>query len=82
MNLTQKIKEKKSEFQSSAPDDVQEVMARAIKELQNSEIMNKALIKGDQAPDFTLENTRGNHINLKDTLSSGPVVLGFYRGRW
>jgi len=27
MNLTQKIKEKKSEFQSSAPDEVQEVPA-------------------------------------------------------
>ena len=71
-----------SEFQSSAPDDVQEVMARAIKKLQNSEIMNKALTKGVQAPDFILENTRGSLINLKDTLLSGPVVLGFYRGRW
>ena len=67
MNLTQRIKEKKSEFQSSAPDEVQEVMGRA---------------KEDKAPDFTLENTRGNYINLNDTLSSGPVVMGFYRGRW
>jgi len=82
MNLTQKIKEKKSEFQSSAPDEVQEVIARAIKELQGSKIMDKVLTKGDKAPDFTLENTRGNDINLNDTLSSGPVVLGFYRGRW
>ena len=44
--------------------------------------MDKVLAKGDKAPDFTLENTRGNDINLNDTLSSGPVVLGFYRGRW
>jgi hypothetical protein len=82
MNLTQKIKDKKAEFQSSAPDDVQEVMARAIKGLQDSEIMDNALTKGDKAPDFTLEDTRGNHVNLHDTLSLGPVVLGFYRGRW
>ena len=57
MNLTQRIKEKKSEFQSSAPGKVQEVMARAIKELQDSKIMDKVLTKGDKAPDFTLENT-------------------------
>jgi hypothetical protein len=82
MNLTQKIKEKKSEFQSSAPDEIQEAMDRAIKQLQDSKMMNKVLTKGDNAPDFTLENTFGDSINLNDTLSSGPVVAGFYRGRW
>lgn len=82
MNLTQKIKEKKAEFQSSAPDEVQEVMTRSIKKLQDSEIMDKVLTKGDKAPDFTLEDTRGNFVNLHNILSSGPVVLGFYRGRW
>ncbi len=82
MNLTQKIKEKKAEFQSSAPEEAQEVMAGAIKELQDSEIMDKVLTKGDKAPDFILEDTRGNYVNLHNTLASGPVVLGFYRGRW
>ncbi|MDT8378112.1 MAG: hypothetical protein RQ739_04395 [Desulfotignum sp.] len=82
MNLTQKIKEKKSEFQSSAPDEIQEVMGRAIKQLQHSKMMGQVLKKGDKAPDFTLENTSGDYINLNDTLSSGPVVAGFYRGRW
>ncbi|MFO7990084.1 MAG: hypothetical protein R6U16_11430 [Desulfotignum sp.] len=82
MNLTQKIKEKKAQFQSSAPDEVQKVMTRAIKELQDSKMMDKVLTKGDKAPDFTLEDTRGNYVNLHNTLSSGPVVLGFYRGRW
>ncbi len=82
MNLTQKIKEKKAQFQSSAPDEVQKVMTRAIKELQDSKMMDKVLTKGDKAPDFTLEDTHGNYVNLHNTLSSGPVVLGFYRGRW
>ncbi len=82
MNLTQKIKEKKAEFQSSAPDKVKAVMTRSIKQLQDSEMMDKVLTKGDTAPDFTLEDTRGNHVTLYNILSSGPVVLGFYRGRW
>ncbi len=82
MNLTQKITDKKAEFQSTAPDKAQEVMKRAIKDLQDSKIYQKALTKGDKAPDFTLEDTRGNMVNLSNILSSGPVVLGFYRGRW
>lgn len=82
MNLTQKIKEKKAEFQSSAPEEIQEAMTRAIKELQNSQLMDKVLTKGDTAPDFTLENTVGETINLRHTLEAGPVVAGFYRGRW
>lgn len=80
MNLTQKIKEKKAEFQSSAPDEVQNVMKRAMKDLQDSGIMKKALTKGDTAPDFSLEDTHNNFVHLNKILSSGPVVLGFYRG--
>jgi len=82
MDLTQKIKKKKAEFQSSAPDEVQGAMGRAIKNLQDSGIMDRALAKGDTALDFTLEDTRNNSVNLSNILSTGPVVLGFYRGRW
>jgi peroxiredoxin len=57
-------------------------MKRAMKELQDSGILDKASGKGDKAPNFTVENSTGRSINLKETLSKGPVVLGFYRGRW
>lgn len=82
MNLKEKIKEKKAQFQSSASEKNQEVMKRAMKELQDSGILDKASGKGDKASDFTVENYAGKSVNLKETLSSGPVVLGFYRGRW
>lgn len=82
MNLKEKIKEKKAQFQSSASEKNQEVMKRAMKELQDSGILDKASGKGDKASDFTVENHAGKSVNLKETLSSGPVVLGFYRGRW
>ncbi len=82
MNLTKKIEEKKAQFQSSAPGEVLEVIGRATKELGTSGIMDRVLTKGDKAPDFTLEDTQDNSVNLSSTLSSGPVVLGFYRGRW
>lgn len=82
MRLKKRIEEKKQEFQSSAPEEVQEVMERAMGNLQRSGIEEKALSVGDKAPDFTLLNTNGDPVNLKDALGEGPVVLGFYRGRW
>ncbi|PKN29798.1 MAG: hypothetical protein CVU64_06500 [Deltaproteobacteria bacterium HGW-Deltaproteobacteria-21] len=82
MNLEEGIQAKKQEFQSSATDEVREIMGRAIKNLRNSGILDRALGEGDEAPDFALLSARGKSINLKETLSSGPVVLGFYRGRW
>jgi hypothetical protein len=82
MKLKEKIQAKKEESQASAPKEVLETMGRAIRNLENSGIMERALKVGDMAPDFTLRNARGESINLKKALSSGPVVLGFYRGRW
>ncbi|MGB3223984.1 MAG: hypothetical protein WBB23_14360 [Desulforhopalus sp.] len=82
MNLKEKINEKKAQFQSTASEKNQEVMKRAMKELQDSGILDRASGKSDKAPDFTVENYAGKSINLKETLSRGPVVLGFYRGRW
>lgn len=81
MSLQEKIQEKKAEFRSSAPNDVQEAMARAIREFQESNIVDKALKSGDRAPDFTLPNGKGEPVNLNRILSSGPAVVGFYRGR-
>ncbi|MFN2354489.1 MAG: hypothetical protein ABR512_08195 [Desulfopila sp.] len=53
-----------------------------MKELQDSGILDKASGKGDKAPDFTVENYAGKSVNLKETLSKAPVILGFYRGKW
>ncbi len=37
---------------------------------------------GDQAPDFTLEDTNGRNISLSDFRNNKKVVLVFYRGHW
>jgi len=37
---------------------------------------------GDQAPDFTLEDTDGRNISLSDFRNNKKVVLVFYRGHW
>jgi hypothetical protein len=82
MDLQKRLDEKKKQFESSAPEKALSVMHRAAQELRNSGILDRALGVGAKAPDFTLNNARGEPIHLKSVLARGPVVLGFYRGRW
>jgi hypothetical protein len=82
MDLQKKMDAKKEESKSSVPKDALEVMHRATEDLKESGMADRAKGVGDSAPDFSLKNAHGKTVRLKDVLSEGPVVLGFYRGRW
>lgn len=43
---------------------------------------NKALKKGDKAPNFSLPNHKGEPTAIDTLLKDGPVVVSFYRGAW
>jgi peroxiredoxin len=57
-------------------------MPRATEDLKKSGMADRAKGVGDQAPDFSLKNAYGKTVELKELLSEGPVVLGYYRGKW
>ncbi len=82
MNLREKLNAQKKEAASKLPREILEVMEKATEEMQRSGIAQAARTVGDEAPDFTLNNSRGEPVHLAARLSEGPVVLGFYRGRW
>ena len=82
MSLKAKIDAYKESFKKKAPKDAQEIMRRVTAELQNSPQMLNTIKVGDLAPDLTLENSHHQEVALGDLLDRGPVVLGFYRGRW
>ncbi len=82
MSLQQKLDARKKETETSAPKEALEIMHRATEDLAKSGIMDGIVKKGGKAPDFMLNDENGNAVNLKERLSRGPVVLGFYRGRW
>ena len=82
MSLQDKLDAQKKEFESSAPKEALETMHRATEDLRKSGIMDQVIKNGDKAPDFTLNDAYGNSVQLKERLAKGPVVLGFYRGRW
>lgn len=82
MSLKEKIDAYKEGFKAKAPESAQEIMRRATEDLQNSPQMLNTVNVGDMAPDFTLKNTENVDVALGDLLARGPLVLGFYRGRW
>ena len=82
MKLQEKLDRYKKNFFKSAPVEALAVMKRAIESLRASGILERTVKKGDMAPAFTLMNHNGHSVALPDLLNDGPVVLGFYRGRW
>ena len=82
MNLQQKLDAQRKATETSAPKEALDIMHRATENLAKSGIMDRIIKKGDRAPDFMLHDVNGNAVELKKMLSKGPVVLGFYRGRW
>jgi len=57
-------------------------MDRATQALIASGQAQRALKKGDRAPDFELADPDGSLVRLHDLVASGPLVLTFYRGVW
>lgn len=82
MNLQERLDRHKAAFVKKAPPEALAVMHRATADLQSSGRVAKALKTGDSAPRFTLNNQDGASRSLASFLTKGPLVLGFYRGRW
>lgn len=82
MSLKEKIDTYKEGFRAKAPEGAQAVMQRATEKLQNSRQMLNTVKVGDIAPDFILKNKDNADVALAGLLTRGPLVLGFYRGRW
>jgi peroxiredoxin len=82
MSLQQMISDLQAESLPNIPPEILQTMMQATQELVDSGIAGKAVQTGDQAPGFSLPNTRGEMVSLASLLEKGPVVLNFYRGAW
>jgi len=58
------------------------IYAKAAEAIAASDIEEKALRVGDQAPMFELPDAFGHVVNLADVLERGPAIVSFYRGSW
>ena len=64
------------------PPEIQAIHARAVDELKQSGVADRALKAGEPAPDFELHDQNGKLVCSTDLLARGPLVVCFIRGRW
>lgn len=82
MTLQARLDRIKANFVKDAPLEALDIMQRAAADLQASGIMDGVTGDGQQAPDFTLDDSRGTSTSLTSLCQQGPVVLTFFRGDW
>ena len=82
MHLQQRLDRIRAGFEKQAPPEALAIMHRATDELRASGMLDHVLGEGQQAPDFTLGDSRGTPVALAAVLDRGPVVLTFFRGDW
>jgi peroxiredoxin len=64
------------------PAEIQAIHARAVQELKQSGISERALQPGSKAPSFELTDHNGKLVRSSDLLATRPLVICFIRGRW
>lgn len=82
MNLTEELKKHADQSAAKIPLEIQNVMKKAIKDLEESGLVANALKKGDTIPEITAPNATGKTISVQEKLKTGKVILAFYRGGW
>jgi peroxiredoxin len=74
--------ERKELIAKYVPAEIQQVHFRAVTELQQSGIAEKALQAGGKVPEFELSDQNGVLVRSSELLKRGPMMICFFRGRW
>ena len=82
MSLQAKLDSMREQAKTRIPPEAWAIMRRATEDLRTSGIMDRVLKVGERAPDFTLNDQRGDAINASALRAKGPLVVSFYRGVW
>lgn len=82
VSLNDRLEEMRQASWGKWPSHNRAIVERARDELARSGTLERALMVGAKAPDFSLPAVAGERVTLYHLLQSGPVVISFYRGRW
>ena len=82
LSLNEQLEKLKEQALATLPPEALEALKNSFQELEEIPFESSSLKASDHAPDFALPNSFGKIIRLKEVLSSGPIVLSFYRGEW
>ena len=82
MSLSEKLAEIREGSKERIPEKIRDEMDRAVSELRDSGLAERAVGPGDLMPEFELPNIAGESVSSKDLLRPGGLVVTFYRGVW
>jgi len=81
-SLAEVFAERKELIAKYVPAEIQTIHERAIAQVRDSGIAERALRTGDKAQDFELADQNGTLVRASDLLQKGKLVICFFRGRW
>jgi cytochrome oxidase Cu insertion factor (SCO1/SenC/PrrC family) len=81
MSLGRRLKAIADGLSAAAPE-ASAALHGFIEDLRATGIEDRVLKVGESAPDFELGATDGQVVSLESLVTSRPVILTFYRGRW
>jgi len=82
VTLTNELQVLTDSVRSQLPSQAFDLLVQGVEQLRVTGVGASALREGEHAPDFALPDATGATVRLYEQLSSGPVVLLFYRGVW
>ncbi len=82
MSLQQKLDALRRHLQARTRSDALIAMLRVVEDAVSSDRAHSALGAASLAPNFTLPDEYDRPTSLRELLSTGPVVMVFYRGVW
>lgn len=82
MSLKQELATFAEQMSQQAPKEVLETLGGFIGSIAESGLLEKALRKGDTAPNFSLKDDAGRATTLSELTADKPLVLSFNRGNW
>lgn len=80
--LAHQLAERKQQIEQYVPAVIRAVHARVVEELKQSNVGDRVLAAGSQAPHFELKDQHGSIVSSRKILDSSPAIVCFFRGRW
>lgn len=80
--LQERLAALKAQLAAKTTPEAQATMRRATEALIASGLAQRAIHKGDRAPEFVLDDMHGRALRSHDLLARGPLIISFYRGVW
>lgn len=76
-SLQERLDSRRDSANKKRPEEVKKVMDDALKELQQSGIVQKSIKQGTKVPSFELGGK-----NISEYYKDGNIIISFYRGSW